>query len=400
MGLDPGHILIEPEAKNTAPVILAASLFLEDPESILLVVPSDHVIPNKEYFHKAISIGLPHVRKGNVVTFGIKPKHPETGYGYLELANDNLDNSGTSSVVRFVEKPSFDNANKMIEARNFLWNAGIFLFKAKDMIKLFKTLLPDFLSHVTQALHKATSDLGFVRLDPKPWTNLPKISIDYGIIEKAPNIVAVPYLSKWSDLGSWSTIWSEMKKDSAGNATSERAHTVDCKNTLLRSENSNQQIVGLGLENIIAVSLSDAVLVSHKDKAQDVNKVVDILKTKNISQAEILPIDYRPWGWFENLAFGDGFKVKRIHVKAGGSLSLQSHLKRSEHWIVVEGKAKITIDDKVNLISKNQSVYVPLGAIHRIENPNKSPLVLIEVQIGSYLGEDDITRYEDVYKRN
>jgi mannose-1-phosphate guanylyltransferase/mannose-6-phosphate isomerase len=219
-------------------------------------------------------------------------------------------------------------------------------------------------------------------------------------MEKAQNLVAVPYASKWSDLGGWDAVWAESKADALGNVTSETAHAIECSNSLLRSESSDQQVVGIGLNDIMAIAMRDAVLVAPKDRAQDVKKAVELLKAKDIAQAEIFPKDHRPWGWFESLALGERFQVKRIYVKPGAALSLQSHKHRSEHWIVVAGTAKVTIDEEDKLVTEGQSVYVPLGAVHRLENPEKLPMVLIEVQIGMYLGEDDIIRYEDVYARN
>ena len=402
IGIDPGPILIEPEAKNTAAAILAASIFAysKDESAVLLVAPSDHVIPDTSVFHAAIRVGLSHVQNRKMVTFGIKPTHPETGYGYLELSTDRLDDYGSSNLKTFVEKPNLQNAKQMVDAGHYLWNAGIFLFRAQDMIDAFKTYAPKTLDLVSQSINDATTDLGFLRLAAEPWSQIQDISIDYAIMEKAQNLVAVPYASKWSDLGGWDAVWSESQSDAAGNVTSETAHAIECKNSLLRSESSSQQVVGIGLNDIMAIAMPDAVLVAPKDRAQDVKKAVELLKTKDIAQSEIFPKDHRPWGWFESLALGDRFQVKRICVNPGASLSLQSHKHRSEHWIVVEGTAKVTIDDGVQLVSEGQSVYVPLGAKHRMENPGKLPMVLIEVQIGTYLGEDDIIRYEDVYARN
>ena len=402
VGIDPGPILIEPEAKNTAAAILAASIFAhsKDKGAVLLIAPSDHVIPHTDDFHAAIKIGLSHVQYGKIVTFGIKPTHPETGYGYLELAKDSIDAYGSSDLERFIEKPDLQDAKQMLEAGHYLWNAGIFLFRAKDMIDAFSTYAPETLELVSQAVNEASSDLGFLRLAPEPWSELKDISIDYAIMEKAQNLVAVPYASKWSDLGGWDAVWAESSPDTLGNVTSDTAHAIECANSLLRSESRGQQVVGIGLNDIMVIAMPDAVLVAPKDRAQDVKKAVELLKTKDISQAEIFPKDHRPWGWFESLALGERFQVKRICVKPGGSLSLQSHNHRSEHWIVVEGTAKVTIDEDVKLVTEGQSVYVPLGAVHRMENPGKMPMVLIEVQIGTYLGEDDIIRYEDVYARN
>ena len=402
IGIDPGPILIEPQAKNTAAAILAASIFahVKDKDAVLLVAPSDHVIPDAYDFHEAIKVGLKYVHGQKIVTFGIKPTHPETGYGYLELSKDPLDDNGSSDLKSFVEKPNRQNATKMLAAGNYLWNAGIFLFRAKDMVTAFRVYAPETLNLVSQAVDGASADLGFLRLAAEPWSKLEDISIDYAIMEKARKLVAVPYASKWSDLGGWDAVWSESKPDASGNVTSETGHAIECSNSLLRSESSSQQVVGIGLNNIMAIAMPDAVLVASKERAQDVKKAVELLKSKDIAQAEIFPKDHRPWGWFESLALGDCFQVKRICVKPRAALSLQSHKHRSEHWIVVEGTARVTIDDEVKLVSEGQSVYVPFGAKHRMENPGESSMVLIEVQIGSYLGEDDIIRYEDVYARN
>ena len=402
IGIDPGPILIEPEAKNTAAAVLAASIFAytKEKNAILIVAPSDHIIPDAEKFHEAIKVGLIHVRDRKVVTFGIQPTHPATGYGYLELSTVPLDSNGTSNLRRFVEKPNLQDAKNMLASGHYLWNAGIFLFRAGDMIDAFSAYAPETLELVTHAVNDASLDLGFVRLSEKPWSRLEDISIDYAIMEKAPNLVAVPYRSKWSDLGGWDAVWSESDPDKSGNATSESAHAIDCSNTLLRSESHSQQVVGIGLNDIMAIAMPDAVLIAHKERAQDVKMAVELLKSKDIAQAEVFPKDHRPWGWFESLALGENFQVKRICVKPGASISLQSHNHRSEHWIVVEGTAKVIIDDEVKLVTEGQSVYVPLGAKHRMENPGISQMFLIEVQIGTYFGEDDIIRYEDVYARN
>ena len=401
VGIDPGPILIEPEAKNTAAAILAASIFAhtKNEDAVLIVAPSDHVIPDTENFHKTIKVGLSYVQAGKIVTFGITPTHPETGYGYLELQPDVLDKFGTSELVAFVEKPSVKLAREMLVAGNFLWNAGIFLFRAQEIINAFKAYAPETLNLVLKALNHSSPDLGFLRLSEEPWSMLEDISIDYAIMEKAQNLVAIPYASKWSDLGGWDAVWAESNPNPSGNVTSKASYAIDCSNSLLRSESNNQHIVGLGLNNIMAIAMPDAVLVANKNRAQDVKLVVELLKKKNVPQAEIYPKDHRPWGWFESLVLGNCFQVKRIFVKPGAALSLQSHKHRSEHWIVVEGTAKVTIDKNVSLVSQGQSVYVPLGAVHRLKNPGKVPMVLIEVQIGTYLDEDDIVRYQDAYSR-
>lgn len=401
VGIDPGAILIEPETKNTAPAILAASVYAmkNDPEAVLLVAPSDHIIPDTEDFHRSVYTGLEQVANGKFVAFGITPTHPETGYGYLELPNLKGVAPKVEEVLRFVEKPDLKNAQSMFYSGNYVWNAGIFLFRARDMIVAFDKLDPVMLNLVNAALFEAKTDLGFLRLNAQPWAELISESIDYAVMEKVDNLVAVAYEAKWSDLGGWDAIWSETDKDENGNAVSDAAHAIDCENSLLRSENSSQQLVGLGLENIIAIAMPDAVLVAHKNSAQDVKKVVDNLKKNAIPQAEVFPKDHRPWGWFESLIVSDCFQVKRIYVNPGAALSLQSHKFRSEHWVVVEGVAKVTIDEEVKLVEAGQSVFVPQGAIHRMENTGKLPMVLIEVQIGTYFGEDDIVRYEDVYAR-
>ena len=250
------------------------------------------------------------------------------------------------------------------------------------------------------AVDQGRPDLGFLRLDPAAWGGAADISIDYAVMERADNLSVVPFAAGWSDLGGWDAVWRESGPDAAGVVTSGAATAIDCTDTLLRSESERLEVVGIGLENVIAVAMNDAVLVASMDRAQDVKKAVEALKAKGAVQATHFPKDHRPWGWFESLVIGTRFQVKRIHVHPGAALSLQSHHHRSEHWIVVEGTAKVTVDDEVKLISENQSVYIPLGAVHRMENPGKVPMVLIEVQTGSYLGEDDIIRYEDVYARS
>lgn len=399
VGIDPGPILIEPEPKNTAPAILAAALYATKKiqDAILVVTPSDHVMPDKIAFHHAISEGLTVLKGGQFVTFGVTPTKPETGYGYLELSKP--PEKKAVGISRFIEKPEMSSAQQMFESGNYLWNTGIFLFRALDIIDSFKKYSPDMLSSVKVAIEKGKSDLGFFRLDPQAWSGCNSISIDYAIMEKAKNLVAVPFNGHWSDLGAWDTIWEQTHADENGVVISENASAIDCRNSLFRSEDKNMHLVGIGVEDIIAIAMQDAVLVARKDRAQDVKKVVDYLKDKNIAQAEILPKDHRPWGWFESLTLGNSFQVKRIFVKPKASLSLQSHRFRSEHWIVVEGTAKVIINDEDRILGEGESTYVPVGAIHRLINPGDVPMILIEVQTGSYFGEDDIKRYEDVYSR-
>ena len=399
VGINPGDILIEPEGRNTAPAILAASIFAQkrDPEAVLLVAPSDHVIPDVEAFHKALAHGLNSVAHGKIVTLGITPTRAETGYGYLELSGPN--NGDAVDLQRFVEKPDAVHAQQMLDAGSFLWNAGIFMFRACDMISAFEKYSHGLLSPVKEALSAIKADLDFLRLDPGAWSRCEDISIDYAIMEQAENLVAVPFSAGWSDLGCWDAVLQEMDRDEFGVALSTNSHAIDCENSLLRSESTSLELVGVGLKDIIAVAMPDAVLVAHKDRAQDIKEVVTKLKAISAKQSETFPKDYRPWGWFETLTIRGRFQVKQIHVKPGAALSLQSHHHRSEHWIVVEGTAKVTVDSDVKLVTEGQSVYIPLGAVHRLENPGKVPMVLIEVQTGTYLGEDDIIRYEDIYAR-
>ncbi|MDC0969288.1 mannose-1-phosphate guanylyltransferase/mannose-6-phosphate isomerase [Alphaproteobacteria bacterium] len=399
ISIDPGPIIIEPESKNTAPAILAAALYsyAQDKDAVLLISPSDHVIPDIEAFHNALARGLKDVSDGKIVTLGISPSRPETGYGYLSLSTETK--NGSMLVDRFIEKPDEANAKSMMSDGNFLWNAGIFLFKAEDLILAYKNFAFDCLKLTKHALETAQLDLGFLRLNPDPWSKLKNISIDFAIMEKVKNLVAIPFTSKWSDLGDWGAVWVEANKNELGTALSNSAHAIDCSDTLLRSENKDQQIVGLGLNNIIAIAMSDAVLIAQKDRVQDIKKIVDHLKINDIKQAESHLKDFRPWGWFECLKLGDCFQVKRIFVNPGAAISLQSHNYRSEHWIVVEGLAKVTIDEEINFVNPGNSVFIPKGAKHRMENQTEKPLVIIEVQIGTYFGEDDIIRYEDLYSR-
>ncbi|UWQ53986.1 mannose-1-phosphate guanylyltransferase/mannose-6-phosphate isomerase [Leisingera caerulea] len=400
-GIDPGAILIEPDRRNTAPAVLAAALhaFAEDPDTLLIVAPSDHVIPDADAFRTAILAGTERAQAGDLVTFGIVPSHPETGYGYLQLDGE-AEPGKPAPLSRFVEKPDAAAAAKMLAAGNYLWNAGIFLFTARALIAAFEQHAAHLVDPVRKSVENAKADLGFLRLDPASWSAAEDISIDYAIMEKAENICSVPFEGKWSDLGDWNAVWAESGPDSDGVATNGNAAAIDCKDVLLRSESDGQQVVGLGLNGIVAIAMPDAVLVADKSRTQDVKKAVELLKSEQAPQAVKFPRDHRPWGYFDSLATGRRFQVKRIVVKPGAALSLQSHFHRSEHWIVVQGTARVTIDDTQQLVGENQSVYIPLGAVHRMENPGKLDMVLIEVQTGSYLGEDDIIRYEDVYARS
>ncbi|WCE68559.1 mannose-1-phosphate guanylyltransferase/mannose-6-phosphate isomerase (plasmid) [Sulfitobacter faviae] len=400
--LAPQGILIEPEGRNTAPAILAAAFWMaqKDPKALMLVAPSDHLIPQADAFRETVQAAVSRAQQGDLVTFGITPTRPETGYGYLELAEgSDAQADSPQALARFVEKPEAARAADMVAAGNFLWNAGIFLFTAETLIAAYRAHAPELLAAVEAALKDADTDLGFTRLAPEAWSEAEDISIDYAIMEKTDNLAVMPYRHEWSDLGGWDAVWMESPQDTAGNATSDHATAIDCSNSLLRSETPGQEVVGIGLDDMMVIAMSDAVLVAPKAQAQRVKEAVAALKAKGASQAVQLPRDFRPWGWYESLIIGGRFQVKRIVVHPGAALSLQSHHHRSEHWIVVEGTAKVTVDDDVQLITENQSVYIPLGAVHRMENPGRVPMVLIEVQTGSYLGEDDIIRYQDVYAR-
>ncbi|EPX77015.1 mannose-1-phosphate guanylyltransferase/mannose-6-phosphate isomerase [Litoreibacter arenae] len=403
VGLTPAAILIEPDGRNTAPAILAGALALEErePGALMLVAPSDHVIPDDERFRDVVRAAVAAATDGKLVTFGIRPDRAETGYGWLELNTLLSDDFAPEAqpLKAFVEKPDAETAQIMLDGQKHLWNAGIFLFTTTTLIKAFERHASDMLEDVRAAVADAQDDIGFIRLAETPWSKLSSDSIDYAVMEKADNLSVIPYGGVWSDLGGWDAVWRESGPDADGVVCNGPSTAIECHNTLLRAEDSKQELVGIGLKDIIAVAMPDAVLVAHKDRAQDVKRAVAALKAKEAVQAETLPRDYRPWGWFESLGTGTRFQVKRIVVNPGAALSLQSHVHRAEHWIVVEGTAKVTIDDEVKLVQENQSVYIPLGAVHRMENPGKVPMVLIEVQTGSYLGEDDIIRYEDIYSR-
>ncbi|MDF1728221.1 MAG: mannose-1-phosphate guanylyltransferase/mannose-6-phosphate isomerase [Sulfitobacter sp.] len=397
-GLTPGPVLIEPSARNTAPALLAAALVQaqSDPQALMLAAPSDHYITQADLFRESLQRGVAAAEAGQIVTFGITPTKPETGYGYLEVGKGQGD---AVPLKRFVEKPQLEAAEKMIASGDYLWNAGIFMYSAQTLISAFETHAPETLRLVSEAVDAAEADLGFLRLAPESWDRLEDISVDYAIMEKVDNISVVAHQGDWSDLGGWNAVHEHAEKDADGVAVQGSATAVDCRETLLRSDIDGVHMVGLGLENIVAVAMPDAVLVAHRSRTSTLGEVVKAMRKAGVSQADNFPKDHRPWGFFETLALSERFQVKRIVVNPGAALSLQSHKFRSEHWIVVVGTARVTIDDTVQLVAENQSVYIPLGAIHRMENPGTEPMELIEVQTGTYFGEDDIVRYSDVYSR-
>lgn len=399
VGQAPAAILIEPEGRNTAPAAIAAALFVarRDPDALLLLTPSDHAVADPAAFRAAVDTGAAAARAGRIVTFGIAPTRAETGYGWLEIGAQTA--PGVHDLTRFVEKPDPARAKALFADGETLWNAGVFLVAARTLIDAFRTHAPTILDTVQAALDAGQPDLGFTRLDPDLWARVPGQSIDYAVMEKADTLSVVRFDGAWSDLGGWEAVWRGAARDDRGNARSGNTTLLDCDDSLLRSESSEIELVGIGLKNTVAIAMRDAVMVADMSSAHTVKQAVSVLRERGATQAQHFPVDHRPWGWFETLVLADRFQVKRIHVHPGAALSLQSHHHRAEHWIVVSGTARVTVDGAVQLLTENQSIYIPLGAVHRIENPGKVPMVVIEVQTGSYLGEDDITRYEDVYAR-
>mgnify|MGYP001819667733 CR=1 FL=1 len=398
LGMADARIVVEPVGRDTGPAILAAALMLEDqPDDLMVVAPSDHVIADEEAFRAAILEGCAAAEDGALVTFGVTPDRPETGYGYLQLAGRP---DGVTTVTRFTEKPDAKTARQMLEAGHYLWNAGLFMGRVRDFIAAFERHAPDLIEPVRAAVAGAARDLSFVRLAAEPFGLAPAISVDYAVMEKADWVVAVPLECGWSDLGAWDALWKAASPDASGNATHGNVTLVECEDSYLRSEEPGMALVTLGLKNVVAVAMRDAVLVADKSRAQEVKGLVDTLRAAGKPQADDYPRFHRPWGWYETLCIDSRFQVKRIMVKPGGVLSLQSHRHRSEHWVVVGGTAEVTVGEKVKLVTENQGVYIPLGEKHRMANPGKVPMYLIEVQTGTYLGEDDIVRYEDIYDRS
>ena len=339
--------LIEPEGRNTAPAILAAALELHAraPGALMLVAPSDHVIPEAARFRAAVHAAIPSAEAGQLVTFGIRPDRAEKGYGWLALSErpDSDFAPVPQALESFVEKPDAALAQEMLDGGMHLWNAGIFLFSTDTILSACERYQLEIYDNVARAVDGAQRDLHFLRLDPDAWAACDNISIDYAVMEQAANLTVVPYGGAWSDLGGWDAVWREAGPDTQGVVTSGPATAIDCTGSLLRAEDGQQALVGIGLSDVIAVAMPDAVLVAHKDRAQDVKQAVTALKATGAAQAETLPRDFRPWGWFESLVVGGRFQVKRIHFHPGAALSLQSHHHRSEHWIVVAGTAKVTV---------------------------------------------------------
>lgn len=400
INIEPGAIILEPSSRDTAASILAASIYSEicGPGSILLVMPTDHHIRDLPLFEKTIINGYHALDPEHIITFGIDAKEYETGYGYIQVARE--EKAIAKNVVSFTEKPSLDEVKLMVDSGDFLWNSGIFLFRASDMIKVFEAKMPELCEQVTKSVHKLSRDLGFCRVNKEEWDSCQAISIDYAVMQGHDKLKVLPFDGHWSDLGSWKSVKKELETGMSDVVIGGNACSQDCKNTMLYCTNDNQYLVGIGLENIIAVAMPDAVLVTHKDHMDSIKQVVNELREQGVGQSEEFSQDFRPWGSFEILTNGKHFQVKRIIVNPGCSLSLQSHKYRSEHWVVVEGLATVTVGDVVTELRNNESIYIPANTKHRLSNFDGFQLTLIEVQTGTYFGEDDIIRYEDVYKRS
>ena len=392
-------IVLEPFGRNTAPAVAIAALALvnDDPEALLLVLPSDHVIRDVEGFAEAVKLAAVAAAKGALVTFGIKPTRAETGYGYIRKGRAMSDASGCYQLDSFVEKPDAETAGKYFASEAYYWNSGMFVFGAQTYLSELSRLRPDMYAACQRALEKGHRDLDFLRLDEESFRACASDSIDYAVMEHTQNAVVVPVDIGWSDVGSWDALWEISEKDEHHNVTRGDVHLRDATNTYVNAQ--SRFVAAVGVEDLVIVETSDAVLVATKDKVQQVTKVVDYLKAagrqEHINHAKV----YRPWGSYESLDEGSRFQVKRIIVKPGEKLSLQRHHHRAEHWVVVCGTAQVTRGDEVLLLTENQSTYIPLGTAHRLENPGKMILEIIEVQSGGYLGEDDIVRLDDVYGR-
>ncbi|MDT3485992.1 mannose-1-phosphate guanylyltransferase/mannose-6-phosphate isomerase [Stenotrophomonas maltophilia] len=395
VGAEPAAIILEPVGRNTAPAIAVAALEAtrDGADALLLVLPSDHVITDEAAFRSAVQAAASAAEAGKLVTFGIVPTGPETGYGYIKAA----DGQGVRAVERFVEKPDLDTATGYVASGQYYWNSGMFLFKASRYLQELERFQPAMLAGSRQAWQQARRDADFTRLDKDAFTAVPSDSIDYAVMEKTADAVVIPLDAGWNDVGSWTALRDVSQQDGDGNAHQGDVIAIDCRNTYAYA----QRLVALvGLDDVIVVETDDAVLVGKADRMQEVKTVVAQLKAEGRSEATWHRKVYRPWGAYDSIDNGERFQVKRITVKPGGTLSLQMHHHRAEHWIVVSGTAEVTRGNEVILLSENQSTYIPLGVTHRLRNPGKLPLELIEVQSGSYLGEDDIVRFEDTYGRS
>lgn len=397
-GVEPLSIVLEPVARNTAPAIAAAALAAQakGADPVLLVLPSDQVFANVPAFHHAVRVGLKAAEDGALVTFGIVPTHAETGYGYVK-ASQALDANAAVLVQQFVEKPNLASAQSYLKDGSYTWNSGMFMFKASVYLEELGKANPTMLQACKAAWSKAQTDLEFVRLDKEAFANSPSDSVDYAVMEKTNKAVVVPLDAGWNDVGAWSAVWQVLPQDAQGNATRGDVLLEGVRNSYVHAD--SRLVTLVGVDNLVVVETADAVLVTHKDSAQDVKKVVERLKAKKRPEVELHREVFRPWGSYDCVDSGQRFQVKRIVVKPGAKLSVQMHHHRAEHWVVVSGTAKVMVGDVTQLITENQSIDIPVGVIHCLENPGKLPLHLIEVQSGSYLGEDDIVRLSDGYGR-
>ena len=400
MGKKLGSIILEPVGRNTAPAIaLSAFDALDsnsgDGASLLLVMAADHVIEDVAAFHAAVEVAKSQAEAGNVVTFGIVPESAHTGYGYIQRGSES--GVGAYIVSRFVEKPEANTAQSYLDDGGYYWNSGMFLVAADVYLNELKTFRPDIYSACEKAYLGKTRDVDFLRVDAEAFAACPDESIDYAVMEKTDKAVVVPLSAGWSDVGAWSSLWEIGDQDAFGNVSSGDVLSHNTSNSYIRAE--HRLVATVGLDNIVVVETNDAVLVAAKDQVQDVKKIVELLKSQGRSEFMQHRHVYRPWGVYDSIDNGERYQVKRITVKPGAKLSVQMHHHRAEHWIVVSGTAKVTNGDKELLLTENQSTYIPVGVVHALENPGVIPLELIEVQSGSYLGEDDIVRFEDRYGR-
>jgi mannose-1-phosphate guanylyltransferase/mannose-6-phosphate isomerase len=399
IGVVPQALLLEPVGRNTAPAIAVAALRLIDADlaSLMLVMPSDHTIDDPAAFRAAVERATVAARAGFLVTFGVTPERAETGYGYIERGKALPGSEGAFKVARFVEKPDAATAERYVASGEFFWNSGIFLFPAALYVSELEQLRPDMLESCRRALSGARCDDDFVRLDKAAFAECPADSVDYAVMERTARAAVVPVRMGWSDLGSWVALWDAADKDADGNALVGKVVAEDARNCYLRSEAG--LVAALGVEDLVVVATADAVMLAPRGRAQDVRQLVARLVAEDRTEAEALPRVHRPWGSYETLHAGHRVQVKHIVVKPGGKLSLQMHHHRAEHWVVVQGTARIRRGDEEIMLTEDQSTYIPLGTKHRLENPGKIPLHVIEVQSGAYLDEDDIVRFEDTYGR-
>jgi len=391
----PECIILEPIGKNTAPAVTMAALAAKDPEDILLVLPADHVIENVAAFQEAVIKAGELAQQGFLVTFGVVPTAAETGYGYIKRSHENI--ADAFKVAEFVEKPNAAVAQAYVDSGEYYWNSGMFAFKAGRYLEELEKFAPDMLAACRSAYSAAKVDVDFVRLDKELFAQCPSDSIDYAVMEKTDKAVVIPLDAHWNDVGSWSALWDVRAKDSRGNALSGDVLALDTENSFIHSE--NKLVAVIGVKDLVIVETDDAVMVAPKDRVQEVKEIVNALKKQQRSEANLHRKVYRPWGHYDSVDNGERHKTKRIVVKPGAKLSVQKHHHRAEHWVVVKGTALVTKGDATMLLSENESTYIPLGVVHRLENPGVIPLEMVEVQSGSYLGEDDIVRFEDKYGR-